>query len=144
MVLGVRGAKHTLEKMLEVIHRATHVHQQQQLDAVSPWWPEYELDFTAVAGATVDRIVQVELLGPFVLVEPLQTAQRDADLTGVENPVGAEVAISPGAGDLHCRPAATAAADPHAGGMLAAMTERRRAARANPAVAAVVAFFLLF
>ena len=85
-----------------------------------------------------------QFLGAFVLVQPFQAAQRQADLARVENAVGAQVAIAPRAGDLNRGAAATAAADANAGGMLAAVAEGRRAAGADPAVAAVVALLLLF
>ena len=58
MVGGVRGAEQPLAQVRVRVHRAADVHQQQQLDAVSPRRPEHKLDLSAVAGAVVDRVVQ--------------------------------------------------------------------------------------
>src|SRR5690606_30556669 len=85
----------------------------------------------------------VELLLGALAAEPAQAPQREVDLPHVEDQIAPVLAEAPLGRHLHGGAAAARAADPEPGRVGARVSERRGAAGADPAVAAVVALLLL-
>src|SRR5690606_15848299 len=90
----------------------------------------------------LDRLLEIELVRRALAAEATQPAQGDVDLPDVEDAVAAVLAKAALGGHLHRR-AAAAGTDADPGGVMAAGAERRGAAGADPAVAAVVTLSLL-
>ena len=87
-------------------------------------WRKHQLDLAAVFCAGVDGFVQIEFFRTFILVQPLQSPQRDADLASIQDAVATQVLESARLGDLHCRPSAAGSADTNSCWVDAAMTQR--------------------
>src|SRR5262249_38447049 len=124
--------------------RAADVHEQKQANVVTPRRSKDELDLARVATGLVDRFIEVELGCLAESRELPQSAERDFDAPHIEDAIGSVVAESPLGRHLHRRTPDPGATDADPAWMLPAVAERRSAARADPAVAAVVALGLLF
>ena len=105
---------------------------------------ELEVEPAGVLRGRLDRVVHVELeIGAFAR-EAAQSAQRDLDVARADLDAVVVVAVAAHLPDLDRRLSALArAADADAFRMRAAVAERRGAAGADPAVAAVVRTVLL-
>jgi hypothetical protein len=125
------------------IHRTAEVHQQENADVRLLRRSHDDLELSAVARCSVDRLVEVELkLGTFAR-ERAQFAQCHLDLAHVEDDVGAIGPVGPRVRDPHGAPASAERPDAQSRGVRAVGTERARAAGAYPSVAAVVPLLLL-
>jgi hypothetical protein len=119
------------------------VDQQHELDAVEEVLPEDEVNLAAVAGALIDRLVQVELVARTRGDQALQGGQSLRHVRAVQD-VGVRVLdVLPLADHLEGRAVATAAADVDAPLRIAGVPEGGVAAGTDPAAAAVV-FLHLF
>src|SRR5206468_849819 len=112
------------------------------LDAVAARRPEHDLELAGVLAGLLDRVVEIELFQRALATEPAQVAQRHVDLANVEHDVAPVLLEHPLIRDGH-RAAPATTADAHAGRVRPARAKWRRAAGADPAVALVVALFLL-
>src|SRR5690606_23286406 len=124
------------------VHRAADIEEHQHLHRVAALGPHHDVDI-AFPGGLPDRAVEIEFFLGAVARPFAQAAQRyfyiaRADLDIVVEIL--ELALVP-----HFHRALVAAfllADAHAFGIVAIGAEGRRAGRADPLVAALVAFLL--
>ena len=120
---GMRGGEELLTERRMGIHRAAHIHQEQDAEPVAAGRPHHNLNLAAVAGALVDGLLEVEFVGLIVAAQSPQSAQRRPHLPGVEDNVAAQVAVAPIAGHLDRRPASAAATNADALRVAAAVAE---------------------
>src|SRR5438445_11319442 len=133
----VEGSEQLAHRLVVRLHRAADVHEQHQPYVVAARRAEHQLDLAGILARLVDGLVEVQLGGVAAACEMAQTPQRYLHLTEVERLVGAVILEAPFFGDLHRRTPVRGAADADAGRMLPAVSERRLAARADPAATAV-------
>ena len=115
------------------------------LDGVLAALAPDEAQTAGVVGGLLDGLVEVELVGQALVArrELAQAAQGQLELARADLDVGAIAAVAALGGDLDGRAAAALAADADAAGVHAGVAERRGAAGADPATAAVVGLGLL-
>ena len=141
----MRAAENNSSRRLDVpVHRAADVEEQQHLHRIVPLRPHQDVEIALVRGA-LDGAVEIEFVGRTGARELAQPPQRDLDVAGAEFDVVVEVLELALVPHLHGAEIAVAVlADPDAFRVVAVGAERRRAAGADPFVAALVAALLLF
>ena len=138
---GRGRAEQFLGHLDEGIHRPADVEEQQQLDRIVPFGPHADVE-PALLGRALDRRIEVELVGGAFAGKAAQAPQGHLDVAraqflGVVEVL--ELALFP---HLDRTLVLAFPADPHAFGVVARIAEGRCPARADPLVAALVAFFL--
>ncbi|CAM2160920.1 hypothetical protein PT2222_90138 [Paraburkholderia tropica] len=141
--LGLRGGEEFLGALDVVVHRAAHVEQHQHFHLVVALRHHLEVEPARVGGGAADGVGEIEFFGRAFAREAAQTAQRDLDVARADFHLIVVVAIRARVPHLHGAALAAFAADADAFGVIAAVAERRGAARADPLAAAFVALLLL-
>ena len=127
-----------------VVHRAAHVHEQQDLHIVVALGHHLDVKETRIGSGGADGVGQVEFFDRAFACKFAQSTQGHLDVAGAQF-LGI-VVIFVGALLPHFDGAAVAAftADAHTLRVVAAVAKWGCAAGANPFVAALMSFFLLF
>ena len=72
----MRGAEQSLAKNGIGIHRTAHVHEHHELDAIAPGWRKNQLNLAGIAGAGIDRRIQIQFVRAIIPVESTKSSQR--------------------------------------------------------------------
>ena len=84
---GMGSRKESLRQPGVGCHRATDIHQQQQLDVVSSLGSEDKFKLAGVAGGRLDRLFQVEFFTPSLPGKFPQVPERDPHLSHIQDPI---------------------------------------------------------
>ena len=141
--LGSGGGEQLRAQPRVLVHGAADIQQQQDLHRIVPLGPELQVQQAGIPGGLVDGPVQVQFAGRALAGKAAQAPQGDLHVARAELHVAIQVAEFPGVPDLDGRPVpGLVLADADALRVVSVGAEGRRARRANPLVAALVAALL--
>ncbi|MPM87405.1 hypothetical protein SDC9_134501 [bioreactor metagenome] len=141
---GLHGREKFLHALDVLVHRAAHVHQQQHLHVVVALGDHLDIKEPGIGRRTVDGVRQVQLQLVAFACEFAQAAQRHLDIARAQFLGVVVVAIGTLLPHLHGALVLARPANADALRVVAAVAEGAGAVGADPLVAALVAFFLLF
>ena len=127
-----------------LVHGAAHVHEQEHFHAVVALGHELDVQHARIGRSAVDGVVEIEFLGGAFTGEATQAAQRHLDVARAQ--LLGVVVVLVGALVPHLHRTAVASlvlADADALRVIAVRPKRAGPARADHAVAALVALLLL-